>query len=341
MRKAQAAARRASCALRLETKTMKTVAFYSYKGGVGRSLFVANLSLFLARFAAKKVLTVDLDLEAPGLHYKYEATGVAVPPIEAGLVDTLHDYLYTSAPPKELPILDLFRGPEGGSVHFFPAGVAPRTVYWNKLGEMNFHSLFRDEQDTGELLFREVLEHIREQLNPDLVLIDARTGVTELGGAAAQIWAQEAFCLALDQAEHLEGIRAVMRGIARRKRTDGEGLIKVVPVLSRMHTVYGSAEENAARERVRRFLNELGPTIEETLSIESGDDLVVLHNDEEVYRTGRALMGDALKGAARPSRLLSDCYEAGLRLVPPGEQAEVAARILPPAKGVQEPLSAR
>ncbi len=55
---------------------MKTAAFYSYKGGVGRSLFVANLSLFLARFAAKKVLTVDLDLEAPGLHYKYKTTGV-------------------------------------------------------------------------------------------------------------------------------------------------------------------------------------------------------------------------------------------------------------------------
>ena len=88
-----------------ETPKMKIAAFYSYKGGVGRSLFVANLSLFLARFAAKKVLTVDLDLEAPGLHYKYEATGVQVPPIPAGLVDTLHDYLYADEPPARLPIL--------------------------------------------------------------------------------------------------------------------------------------------------------------------------------------------------------------------------------------------
>lgn len=320
---------------------MKTIAFYSYKGGVGRSLFVANLSLFLARFAAKKVLTVDLDLEAPGLHYKYEATGVAVPPIKAGLVDTLHDYLYASVPPETLPILDLWKGPHGGSVHFFPAGVAPRTAYWDKLGEMDFHALMRDEDDLGTLLFREVLEHIREQLDPDIVLIDARTGVTEIGGAAAQIWAQQAFCMALDQAEHLEGIRAVMRGIARRKRMDGEGLIQVIPVLSRMHTVYGTPEEDAVRERVRRFLNEMGPTVEDTLSIESGEDLVVLHNDDEVYRTGRALMGDALQDALQPSRLLSDYFAAGLRFVEPAEQAEVGARILSLQKVAQEPLSAR
>jgi hypothetical protein len=310
---------------------MKTAAFYSYKGGVGRSLFVANLSLFLARFAAKKVLTIDLDLEAPGLHYKYEETGVTVPPIEAGLVDTLHDYLYGDAPPAKLPILDLWQGPEGGSVHFFPAGAAPRTTYWDTLATMDFHKLIRDEETLGEerlgsLLFREVMEHIREQLDPDIVLVDARTGVTELGGAATQIWAQQAFCLALDQKEHLEGTRAVMRGIARRPRKDGEGLIQVVPVLSRMHTTYGTPEEDAVRERVRGYLNEEGPTAEETLSIASKDDIVVLHNDEEVYRTGRVLMGEALQGDVPPSRLLSDYFEAGLRFVEPGDLVEVAGR---------------
>lgn len=321
---------------------MKTVAFYSYKGGVGRSLFVANLSLFLARFAAKKVLTVDLDLEAPGLHYKYEATGVVVPPIEAGLVDTLHDYLLAPEPPRTLPILDLWKGPDGGSVHFFPAGIAPRTAYWSTLGKMDFHALMRDdEQKIGDLLFREVLLHIREQLDPDIVLVDARTGVTELGGAAAQIWAQQVFCMALDQPEHLEGSRAVMRGIARRRRTYGEGLIQVVPVLSRMHTVLGSPEEDAVRARVRGFLNEMGPTVEDTLSIESDDELVVLHNDDEVYRTGCVLMDDALQGALRPSRLLADYMEAGRLLLEPAEQADVSDRILSAGKADQEPLIAR
>src|SRR5262245_61338283 len=144
---------------------MKTVAFYSYKGGVGRSLFVANLSLFLAHFAAKKILAVDFDLEAPGLHYKYVTAGVEMPHIEAGFVDTLHDYLYAPEPPKTLPILKLWESSTGGSVHFYPAGAAPRTRYWDKLGDIDFHALLRDEDKLGILLFREVLEHIREDIN--------------------------------------------------------------------------------------------------------------------------------------------------------------------------------
>jgi CobQ/CobB/MinD/ParA nucleotide binding domain len=48
---------------------MYTVTFYSYKGGVGRSLLVANCALYLAQLGFR-VVALDLDLEAPGLHYK-------------------------------------------------------------------------------------------------------------------------------------------------------------------------------------------------------------------------------------------------------------------------------
>ena len=48
---------------------METIAFYSYKGGVGRSLLVANAARFLGMLG-KRVVALDLDIEAPGLHYK-------------------------------------------------------------------------------------------------------------------------------------------------------------------------------------------------------------------------------------------------------------------------------
>ena len=54
---------------------MRTVAFYSYKGGVGRTLLLATAARFLA-LAGKKVVALDLDLEAPGLHYKLGAPDV-------------------------------------------------------------------------------------------------------------------------------------------------------------------------------------------------------------------------------------------------------------------------
>ncbi len=48
---------------------MQTIAFYSYKGGVGRSLLLANAARFLS-LAGKRVVALDLDFEALGLHYK-------------------------------------------------------------------------------------------------------------------------------------------------------------------------------------------------------------------------------------------------------------------------------
>src|SRR5713226_6057245 len=48
----------------------RIITFYSFKGGTGRSMAVANVGYLLAspQYGAKKVLLVDWDLEAPGLH---------------------------------------------------------------------------------------------------------------------------------------------------------------------------------------------------------------------------------------------------------------------------------
>ena len=46
---------------------MSTIAtFYSYKGGVGRTMAMANVAVLLAQ-RGLRVLAVDWDLEAPGL----------------------------------------------------------------------------------------------------------------------------------------------------------------------------------------------------------------------------------------------------------------------------------
>ncbi|WP_268761970.1 AAA family ATPase, partial [Frankia casuarinae] len=43
------------------------ITFYSYKGGSGRTMALANVAWLLAA-SGKRVLTVDWDLESPGLH---------------------------------------------------------------------------------------------------------------------------------------------------------------------------------------------------------------------------------------------------------------------------------
>src|SRR5581483_1644557 len=49
----------------------KIVTFYSYKGGTGRSMALANVAWLLAS-AGNRVLVIDWDLEAPGLHRYFE-----------------------------------------------------------------------------------------------------------------------------------------------------------------------------------------------------------------------------------------------------------------------------
>jgi hypothetical protein len=44
----------------------RIVTFYSYKGGVGRTLALSNVAVLLAK-QGKKVLVMDWDIEAPGL----------------------------------------------------------------------------------------------------------------------------------------------------------------------------------------------------------------------------------------------------------------------------------
>ena len=64
--------------------------FYSYKGGVGRSMAVANVGVVMA-MEGHRVLLVDWDLEAPGLevYFRKGARLDGDPKTKAGVVDLL------------------------------------------------------------------------------------------------------------------------------------------------------------------------------------------------------------------------------------------------------------
>jgi len=51
------------------------IAFYSYKGGTGRTMLLANIAVYLANIG-KRVGCIDLDLEAPGIKQVFEFDNV-------------------------------------------------------------------------------------------------------------------------------------------------------------------------------------------------------------------------------------------------------------------------
>ena len=69
--------------------------FYSFKGGVGRSMALANVAELLYNLGLK-VLLIDFDLEAPGLERYFNSREAVVSPDEIeekrGLIDLLVSY---------------------------------------------------------------------------------------------------------------------------------------------------------------------------------------------------------------------------------------------------------
>src|SRR3954453_5414042 len=75
-----------------EDRAGQVVTFYSYKGGTGRSMMLANVAWILAA-NGKRVLVVDWDLEAPGVH-RYFAPFLKDPDLTSsdGIIDFVTDF---------------------------------------------------------------------------------------------------------------------------------------------------------------------------------------------------------------------------------------------------------
>ena len=72
-----------------EPRIPRTVTFYSFKGGVGRTTALTHVAWILA-MRGRKVVAVDLDLEAPGL-----STAFSLNPLpEFGIVDYFYERSY-------------------------------------------------------------------------------------------------------------------------------------------------------------------------------------------------------------------------------------------------------
>src|SRR5688572_17806939 len=75
---------------------MKFFTFYSYKGGVGRSMALANVAEVLYK-QGKRVVIIDWDLEAPGIEGYFCNSSDEIRKIESlpGLIDILQSYKKT------------------------------------------------------------------------------------------------------------------------------------------------------------------------------------------------------------------------------------------------------
>lgn len=218
---------------------METVAFYSYKGGVGRTLLVANTAQFLA-MSGRRVVALDLDLEAPGLHYKLASPEVikrAETGVLLGVVDALEEMLEGESRffrMEDLAVeIDLPLGTKG-RLSLIAAGSAPSPVYWTRLERLRTTSLGGRRQ--GGLLecLLELQAEIAAELAPDFLLVDSRTGITELGGLATSVMADRVVCLTTTSPESIGGTIVVAEALRKAPRLPSQGALSIHFLVARV-----------------------------------------------------------------------------------------------------------
>lgn len=200
------------------TNFFKRVVFYSYKGGVGRTTALIHTGFHLAR-QGKRVVLVDMDVEAPGLHRLLPRNdGLAT---EYGLVDYLWERqvkpdvqgggsdlqtaLVNTGVTEVVGIAYAVEDPiSRAQVYVIPAGSATRD-YVQRLSTLSYRDVLSRSDDAWSQFERE----LKEQLDPEIVLIDARTGLGEWGGLSLLRLADEACLVMFPSEQNVEGVSFV------------------------------------------------------------------------------------------------------------------------------------
>jgi MinD-like ATPase involved in chromosome partitioning or flagellar assembly len=214
------------------------ITFYSFKGGVGRTMALVNVAAELVR-RGRNVLVVDFDLEAPGLEtYKR----LQPPQPHPGIVEYVTEYRETNAVPNLLDYVYETKpiGKRGGRLWVMPAGRRD-SGYRRSLAKLDWQELYTKEE--GFLLFEDTKAGWEKELKPDYVLIDSRTGDTDVLGICTRQLPHSVVIMFTPNEQNLVGLEHVCHAI---RREESEGLKKPI----RIHFVAANVPDLDDENRV-------------------------------------------------------------------------------------------
>jgi MinD-like ATPase involved in chromosome partitioning or flagellar assembly len=207
----------------------ETVAFYSYKGGVGRSLSLANVAVLLAR-KGKRVVCIDFDLEAGGLHTIF---GVSVPDSQLTVLDVLASPGRPTVKGRLLDLTDLVGQPDSsGKLWLLPTVSEMKKV----------QVALEPHRDLPALLSR-IIKQIELAYNPHYVLVDSRTGFAEIASPPIEK-ADRLVCVLRPNRQNTDGLRMLLDILSTRSEQSPVFiLLSQVPVTAKDDSRILSIEE--------------------------------------------------------------------------------------------------
>lgn len=229
------------------------ITFYSFKGGVGRTMALINVAALLAR--EKKVLVVDFDLEAPGLE-RFCAGYMEGKEPRGGMLDIVESIASGNNQPDNLQWLKWVRKvrfPKFATLDFLTSGSLNKE-YSERVQKLDWASFFSEGRGGPGL------EALRNQWKEsfDFVLIDSRTGYSDIGGICTILLPDIlAFVFASNDQSLRGGIEAIQRAQRARQHLAVDRMpLTIFPIPGRIEVKEAREKRNKWKDR---FSEELRP----------------------------------------------------------------------------------
>ncbi len=225
----------------------KIITFYSYKGGTGRSMALANIAVLVAR-SGFRTLMIDWDLEAPGLHKYFEKsidrTFFINTPGVTDLFFSIQEQLNRSSKKCSSEKSKKFLRQQNIDNYITPSSISNLFLmkagifdshYERKINTIDWEKIFRNAED--------IFFHFGELLTEmfDFVFIDSRTGYTDASGICTMILPEKLALVFTPNSQSLDGvIQLAKKSIGYRENSGDLRPLLIYPLPSRI--------ENAEKE---------------------------------------------------------------------------------------------
>jgi hypothetical protein len=309
-----------------DTAAGKIVTFYSYKGGTGRSMALANFACWLATDVVAspgRVLLVDWDLEAPGLH-RYFAEKAETPENadRPGLIDFFWEL--RARLDAEPPLGERLRGDDRAralreelrTYDYIVSDVAPG-VDLIKAGRFGAdYARLVSAFDWVEFYEKHggVFRALRELASETYAytLIDSRTGFNDVSGICTMLMPEKLVLVFTPNRQNLSGVvDLAARAVDYRIRADDFRPLGVFPLPSRIE----NAEQSLKKDWREQYQKAFEATLKNIYQLDGCDlsayfdDVLLPHVSFYAYGEELALLREKHSDALSLSR----AYESFFR----------------------------
>jgi len=301
--------------------------FYSYKGGVGRTQLLVNIAAYLCYYKDRKILLLEWDIEAPGLHYFFGLKNKDVN--KEGLLDVFEKYCLlvkekgNDLKPNERPYFTLENTvrltnseSKKGYIDLIPAGkYCMEKDYFNKASDFNWYEFHELLDGKSYLEFvKTKLKDVKIGFDYDFIFIDSRTGIHDYTHISNIQMSECNVLVMAPNKQNFEGCRFISDRILDSPYVKSENKYrkpKILPVLSRI-----DIDNDDAGKWINNFAREFSYLINEytTEAQRSDFNLFKKYTDKTIIRynsnfsSGENLLFNPRRGSI-VSNSIMDCYK--------------------------------